>query len=212
MKAKLLRAVRPSPRILVALTCLLAAALLLPAAAAGRQTREEQKGQALDESVRSMERRCSDLSTEDFELIGEYAMGRYLADPAAHEAMNRRMTRMMGAVGERRMHVALGYRYAGCRGGPAWGWMGPMAGMMHGHYGGGESGGSFGPGMMGGNGEGEGHEYRGSMMGSRHRGGDGIGDLGVVLVALAAAAIGAGIAVLVLRRRGPDDRMRITTG
>jgi hypothetical protein len=209
MKAKLSRAVYPSPRILVALTCLLAAALLLPATAAGDQTQEEQQGQVLDESVRSGERQCSDLSAEDFELIGEYAMGRYLADPAAHEAMNRRMTRMMGAVGERRMHVALGYRYTGCRGGPAWGWMGPMAGMMHGHYGGGESGGS---GMMGGNGAGDGSEYRGSMMGSRHHGGGGIGNFSVVLVALAAAAIGAGIAALVLRRHGPDDRTRITTG
>jgi hypothetical protein len=200
---KALRAVPPSPRNLVALICLLAAALLLPAAA-GALTQEEGRGHGLAESVRSGERQCSDLSGKDLELIGEYAMGRYLANPAAHEAMNRRMTWMMGAVGERRMHVALGHRYTGCPGGPAWGWMGAMTGMMGGHYGGGESGGSFGPSMMGGNGEGEGGGSRRSMMGGRHHGDGGIGGLGVVLVALAAAGIGAGIAVLVLRRRGPD--------
>lgn len=203
MKAKASRAVPPSPRIVVALICLLAAALLLPATAAGALTQEEARGQGLAESVRSGERQCSDLSGEDLELIGEYAMGRYLADPAAHEAMNRRMTWMMGAIGERRMHVALGHRYTGCPGGPAWGWMGAMTGMMGGHYGGGESGGSFGTSMMGGNG-GEGGGSRGSMMGGRHHGDDDIGGLGVVLVALVAAAIGAGIAVLIVRRRGPD--------
>ncbi len=195
---------RPSPRILVALACLLAAALLLPAAAAGDLAQEEQQGEGLAESVHSGERRCSDLTAEDVELIGEYAMGRYLADPAAHEAMNRRMAWMMGAAGERRMHVALGYRYTGCRGGPPWGWMGPMAGMMYGRYGGDESGGHHGSGMMGGPWEGEGDEYLGSMMSGWHHGDGGIGGIGVVLIALVAAAVGGGIAVLVLRRRGPD--------
>ncbi|MGE5408511.1 MAG: hypothetical protein ACM3NV_07855, partial [Syntrophothermus sp.] len=97
---------------------------------------EEQQGQRLAESLSSGEKQCSDLSADDFELIGEYAMGRYLGDEATHEAMNRRMSAMMGEVGEQRMHMALGYRYSGCPGGPAPGWLGPMAGMMGGGVGG----------------------------------------------------------------------------
>jgi len=137
MKAKLLAA---------AAGCLLVAALL-PAAAAADLAQEEGQGQAIAESVRSGERQCSDLSADEFELIGEYAMGRYLGDSAAHEAMNDHMVAVMGEAGERRMHIALGYRYSGCRGGPAWSWMGPMAGMM---FGGGYEGGGYGPGMTGG--------------------------------------------------------------
>lgn len=89
---------------------------------------EEQQGGAIAESVRSGERKCSDLSADDFELVGEYAMGRYLGDEASHAAMNRRMTLMMGDAGERRMHTALGHRYTDCAGGPASDWVGPMAG------------------------------------------------------------------------------------
>jgi len=133
--------------VLLGVGCLLAAALL-PAAAAADLGQEEVRGRAIAESVSTGERGCSDLSAEEFELVGEYAMGRYLGDGAAHEAMNAHMVAMMGEGGERRMHVALGYRYSGCRGGPAGSWMGPMAGMMLG--GGGHEGGGYGPGMMGG--------------------------------------------------------------
>lgn len=131
-------------------------------------------------------------------------MGRYLADPAAHEAMNRHMRWMMGAPGEQRMHVALGYRYSECEGGPASRWVGPMAGMMFGGYGGGESGGGYyGPGMMGGGWDGGRGDYRGSMMGDGwHHDGD-IGAWGVVLIAFGAALLGAGAVALALHRRGP---------
>lgn len=43
--------------------------------------------------------RCSEVSADDFELVGEYAMGRLFATPQQHEAMNQMMVRMMGAVG-----------------------------------------------------------------------------------------------------------------
>ena len=78
--------------------------------------------------MRAGEKQCSHLSAEEFELIGEYAMGRYLGDEVTHSEMNRRMTRMMGEAGERRMHVALGHRYSGCSGGPTSGWVGPDGG------------------------------------------------------------------------------------
>jgi hypothetical protein len=114
------------------------------AAAAPTLTQEEQQGEAIAEAVRAGERQCADLSADEFDLIGEYAMGSFLGSGATHSAMNRRMTLMMGEPGERRMHMALGYRYSGCPGGPVAGWVGTVAGMM----GGGGTGGSE-PGTLG---------------------------------------------------------------
>jgi hypothetical protein len=149
--------------------------------------------------VRSGEKQCSDLSADEFELIGEYAMGSFLGDKGAHAAMNRRMTLMMGEAGDRRMHVALGYRYSGCPGGPASGWVGPMAGMM-----GGAGTGGSGSGMMGGDYEDRG-SYSGTMMSSGGHGDSGISTLGVVLIALAAAAVGAGVVALLTQRQQPRE-------
>lgn len=163
---------------------------------------EVAQGQLLAESLSSGDRQCSDLSPNDFELIGEYAMGRYLGDEAAHVAMNRRMTLTMGDAGERRMHIALGYRYTDCRGGPVSSWMGPMAGMMYGGGYGPESRG-YGPGMMGGNWSG----YGPGMMGgnwSGARGGDDDfnGPSAAAMVGMMAILIGAvAVAVLLLTRR-----------
>lgn len=168
------------------------------AAATPNLAQEEQRGESIVESVRAGETRCADLSADEFELIGEYAMGRYLGSEATHSAMNRRMTAMMGEAGERRMHIALGYRYSGCSGGPASGWVGPMAGMM-----GARGSGGNGPGMMGGGEYGERGYHWGGMMGSAE-GGSGISALGAVMLALAAAAVGAAVAALSMQRRRPD--------
>lgn len=168
--------------------------------AAPTLAQEEQQGEGVAESVRSGGKQCSDLSADQFELIGEYAMGSYLGDEGAHAAMNRRMTLMMGEAGEHRMHVALGYRYSGCSGGPASSWVGPMAGMM-----GGRGTGGNGSGMMGGGDYEERGSYSGTMMGSGGHGDSGISTLGVVLIALAAAAIGAGAVALLTQRQQPRE-------
>jgi hypothetical protein len=170
------------------------------ATAAPTLAQEEQQGEGIAESVRAGDRQCADLSADEFELVGEYAMGSYLGSEATHSAMNRRMTLAMGDAGERRMHMALGYRYSGCSGGPSSGWVGPMAGMMSGH-------GTDGNGarMMGGGEYEERGSYAGSMMGFSGHGDSGIGALGVVLIALAAAAVGAGVAALSMRRRQPRE-------
>lgn len=144
---------------------------------------EEQEGARIAASVRAGEKRCADLSADELESVGEYAMGSYLGGEATHSAMNRRMSLMMGETGERRMHIALGHRYSGCAGGLGSGWVGPMAGMMGGaDY------------------EDRGN-HLGSMMGSGRNGGSGVSTLGGVLIALASAAIGAGMAALFMRRR-----------
>ena len=53
-------------------------ALVVPAAAAADLASEVQQGQQLAASVKSGQTKCSDLSTAQFELIGEYAMNTYL--------------------------------------------------------------------------------------------------------------------------------------
>jgi hypothetical protein len=156
------------------------------------------QGQRLSDFLRSGQQRCSDRSADDFELIGEYAMGRYLANLEAHAAMNRRMALMMGRAGEQRMRAALGHRYSGCSGGPASGWVGAMSSMMSGRSGGPGSG--VGPGMMGGNEYEDRSRYRSTMMGSGLYGDSDIGVQGVVLIAIAAAALGGGLVALMQYR------------
>jgi hypothetical protein len=163
--------------------------------------KEEARGGLLAESVRSGELRCHELSADDFELIGEYTMGRYLGSEGAHARMNRRMTVMMGEAGERRMHIALGHRYSGCSGGPATAWVGPMAGMMSGHGFRGS-----GPRIMHSAEYEEQTRHPGAMMGAFGNGDGDISALGVALIALAAAALGAGIGALSMHRRRLGDR------
>ena len=182
-----------------------AAVLVFPAAATAALAQEEKQGQGLAESVRSGEKPCSELAADDFELIGEFAMGQYLGSTDAHAAMNRRMTQMTGESGERRMHMALGYHYTRCQGGPASSWMGLMAGMMYGDYGpgmmGGNQGGYSGS-MMGDNWSGRQGDYRGSMMGDDWHHDDDIAAWGVILIAFAAALLGGGVVALVIHLRG----------
>jgi hypothetical protein len=140
----------------------------------------------------------SAVSSHDFELIGEYAMSSYLGSTARHEAMNRHMATMMGTAGEERMHTALGYRYTDCPGGPAAGWVGPMGGMMSGGVHG--EPGPYGRGMMRG--------YRGAsggMMGFEGAGDSDVSVLDVVLIGLAAAAVG-GALVFAGQRIGRSSR------
>ena len=162
--------------------------------AAPNLSQEEARGEAIAESLRAGRTPCGEISAAEFELVGESAMGRYLGSETAHAAMNSRMARMMGQAGERRMHVALGYRYSGCPGCPASGWVGPMAGMMR-HLGSGR-----GTDMMN-VAETEGRVgYPGTMMGTGSHGSGDLSTIGIVLVALASAALGASAATLLSSR------------
>jgi hypothetical protein len=57
---------------------------------------------------------CENLSTTDFEHLGEYVMERMIGSRSAHEAMNARMEAMISDENSDRMHQAIGRRYAGC--------------------------------------------------------------------------------------------------
>jgi hypothetical protein len=158
-------------------------AVLVPATAPANLTGEVQQGQRLLELLHSGQKRCSDLSADDFELIGEYAMGRYLGSAASHEAMNRHLTWMLGRQAEQRIHMALGYRYSSCSGGPRW--LGQMGSMMSGRYGSRSS--DFGPGVP--------------ARFSHWRSDSDVPVWGIALIIFAAAIVSGGIVALTMRLR-----------
>ncbi len=78
----------------------------------GHTAREEAAGKIIWDKLQAKQVVCADLSTDDFEVLGEYFMGQRIG--AAHEAMNNMMIGMMGEAGEEQMHVAMGQRLSGC--------------------------------------------------------------------------------------------------
>ena len=93
--------------------------LLAPATSWASLADEQRQGQDLAAQLRSGTATCQELSAEDFDHIGEYAMGRALGSTSAHRAMNDRMRLMLGPWGEQRMHELMGRRLAGCSTGAA---------------------------------------------------------------------------------------------
>jgi hypothetical protein len=186
--------------ILVSLTLAVSAAIA-PLALATRA--EEQQGAALVQDFQAGGQTCPSLSAKQFELIGEYEMSRMIGDPAAHDAMNERMSQMMGPSGEAQAHIFLAQRKLGCTNGAH-----PPAsfGTMMGVAGSYQGGGGMGSGMMGGDGTTGYGNYSGSsgMMGDHADGGWGTGMiilvvlLGVALVAALAAGL-----MRLARRPGP---------
>jgi hypothetical protein len=117
---------------------LIGAFLAIPAAARASLADEQRQGQELITQLQAGTKTCGDLSADDFDHIGEYVMYRAVGSTSLHQAMNDRMTAMMGEPGESRMHQLLGQRYTGCStsasGTAGYGSM--MApGMMGGSYG-----------------------------------------------------------------------------
>jgi Short C-terminal domain len=188
----------------------LAAALLaltaLAAPAAMGATSEQQQGAQLLGMLQSGKASCASLSTTNFERIGEYVMGRMLGSSAAHDAMNRQITLMMGATGETQAHTFMGQRFAGCATGQAPPAFGAMMGMMGAGMMGSAYGGTGSPTMMG-----SGNRGTGGMMGfgyvtptASRNSGWGSGDTVMVILMglLVALAVGALIAWRPWRRPG----------
>ena len=116
------------------LVLLVLAALGVAAPTAGASVAaEQQAGQKLAQHVQSGERSCQSLSKDDLDHIGEFVMGRMIGSTSAHEAMNARMTQVLGATAESQMHQVLGARFTGCASGTANGSSsGAYGGMMGG--------------------------------------------------------------------------------
>jgi len=98
--------------------------------------REEAEGEIVWQQLQSKEVECSDLSDDDFGVLGEYFMGQMLGD--SHAAMNEMMMRMHGEDGEEQIHVVMGKRLSGCDTSASFpmgsgGWM-PMMNMMWGGW------------------------------------------------------------------------------
>jgi putative oligomerization/nucleic acid binding protein len=115
--------------------------LIAPSASATPQ--EERQGSQILSELESGKLKCGEASASDFELVGEYAMGRMFGSPSQHEAMNQMMSRMMGVRGEESVHEAMGRRFSGCGGGQLPAGFGQMMGAVNAM-------GMMGGGMMGG--------------------------------------------------------------
>lgn len=102
--------------VLLALAALIAAVALAPASVAGATSSQssDSRGAALLGAVQDGSKKCADLSAADFTAIGEYTMARMIGSTQGHEAMDRFMSTMMGTGAERRVHEAMGRRFAGC--------------------------------------------------------------------------------------------------
>src|SRR3989344_9502546 len=74
----------------------------------GHTAREEAEGKIVWEKLQAKQIQCSDLSDDEFGVLGEYFMGQMMGD--SHEAMNNMMIQMMGEEGEEQMHVVMGKR------------------------------------------------------------------------------------------------------
>lgn len=84
-------------------------------------------GAATLDAVESGQLDCADLDTGDFELVGEYVMGRMVGSAKGHRSMDQLMATMMGGRNAERMHEAMGERFTGCGAGRL---PGGYAGMM----------------------------------------------------------------------------------
>jgi Short C-terminal domain len=183
--------------VLAGITVLSLAGTALAAAPQG----SEGNGEALLRAVESGSKNCSDLSATDFEAMGEYTMGQMMGSARGHEAMDRFMSSMMGPESARKVHEAMGRRFAGCGGASfprgfgrmmgAIGAVGMMGGGMMGPYRGegfGSEGQGYGPGyMMGG--------YRAAREND-----NGDGPSAAAMIGMMAVVIGAVALALVLFR------------
>jgi hypothetical protein len=101
-------------RLTVLLIAAIAAGLFAATPALAALSDEVTAGQTVAARLQSGQASCQNLSSPDFEHLGEYVMDRTVGSRATHDAMNARMDQMMGPANADRMHEALGRRYAGC--------------------------------------------------------------------------------------------------
>lgn len=79
-----------------------------------REASDEAAGKALYDKLQAKETSCQNLTDAEFEVLGDYFMGTHLGNTQSHTTMDAMMTQMMGASGEKQMHVFLGKRASDC--------------------------------------------------------------------------------------------------
>ncbi|MEP7167426.1 MAG: hypothetical protein ABI758_05605 [Candidatus Woesebacteria bacterium] len=75
---------------------------------------DEADGKAVYDKLQAKQVTCAELTDDDFDVLGDYYMGQRLGSTVSHDSMNTTMTNMMGADGEKQMHISLGKRLSGC--------------------------------------------------------------------------------------------------
>ena len=75
---------------------------------------DQTKGKQIWEELQAKKLQCNSLTSDNYELLGEYFMGQMIGDTQRHVLMNSMMQNMMGKNGEEQMHIVLGKRFSGC--------------------------------------------------------------------------------------------------
>ena len=151
-------------RLALPLALVLGLTLTAPALA-DSVTAEQAQGAQILTQVQHGSLNPKSLTTDQYQVLGEYLMGRALGSTQLHQRMNTLMDEMMGSSASDQMHIYLGKRYLGVTATPSsrysqlYGLMGTMmsgyrgsalAGMMGAYLNGqGTAGYAMGPGMMG---------------------------------------------------------------
>ena len=73
---------------------------------------EEAQGKIIYDNLQANKASCSNISDNDFELLGDYYMGQMMG--SSHAAMDALMTQRIGETNNRLTHIALGKRLSGC--------------------------------------------------------------------------------------------------
>lgn len=76
--------------------------------------KEELEGKKIFDNLNNQKVNCSQLNDNDFELLGDYFMGRSIGSPQNHTRMDEMMKIMIGEQGKEQMHIAMGKRLSGC--------------------------------------------------------------------------------------------------
>lgn len=195
----------------------LSLALAAPALGASVATEQQQGAQILTR-VQHGQLNPKQLSTSQYENLGEYLMGQALGSTQLHERMNTLMDQMMGPAAADQMHSYLAERYLGitttpsASATPLYGLMGvmmsgyhgsPLAGMMSRYLSGqGTRGYGMGPGMMG-------YSYGNQSTGTASGGWPASAIIAIVL--LAALLIAGALAIALPRLRARSAHHPATT-
>ncbi len=89
----------------------LASSTMAPSSAS-KTNQEEAEGKMIWEKLQAKQVTCADLSNDDFDVLGDYFMGKMMG--ASHESMNVNMTQTMGEDNSTLVHISIGKRFSGC--------------------------------------------------------------------------------------------------
>lgn len=84
-----------------------------PSPADSTTAKDEAAGKAVWDKLQNKQVRCSQLTDDDFDVLGDFFMGNMMG--SNHDSMNQLMAQRLGDNGEKQMHIAMGKRLSGCQ-------------------------------------------------------------------------------------------------